>query len=307
MSSSPIAKIHPASKFQPIWIVPLAAIAVSLWLGIRALHDRGPEITIEFADVSDLEAGKTILQYKGVTVGVVKTVALRPDLTRGVVRLSMKKEGGELARSGSLFWIVRPEIGAGGVQGLETLMSGVRLMVRPGKGPPAQWFRGLDKPPPPEVPDRGRTFILRTDQLGSLNSGSPVMYRQLKVGQVEASRLAPDATGVLVRIHLDEPYGDLVRANTRFWNAGGFNIKISLLGAEIKDSSLESLISGGIGFATPDGPNLAPAAENGAQFDLAPAAEKEWLKWAPKIPVKTDESVPTSPPKSSILPEVLEK
>ncbi len=133
------------------------------------------------------------------------------------------------------------------------------------------------------------------------------MYRQLKVGQVEASRLAPDATAVLVRIHLDDPYGDLVRANTRFWNAGGFNIKISLLGAQIKDSSLESLISGGVGFATPDGPNLAPAAPDGDQFDLAPAADKEWLKWAPKIPVKTDESVPTSPPPSSILPEVLEK
>jgi paraquat-inducible protein B len=307
MSASPTAKIHPASKFQLIWIVPLAAVAVSLWLGIRAMHDRGPEITIEFADVSDLEAGKTILQYKGVTVGVVKTVALRPDLTRGVVHLSLTKEGGELSHSDSLFWIVRPEIGAGGVQGLETLLSGVRLMVRPGKGPPARWFRGLDKPPPPEVPERGRTFILRSNQLGSLTSGSPVMYRQLKVGQVEASRLAPDATAVLVRIHLDEPYGDLVRTNTRFWNAGGFNIKISLLGAEIKDSSLESLISGGIGLATPDGPNLAPAAQNGAQFDLAPEAEKDWLKWAPKIPVKTDESVPTSPAKSSLLPEVLEK
>ncbi len=133
------------------------------------------------------------------------------------------------------------------------------------------------------------------------------MYRQLKVGQVEASRLAPDSTAVLVRIHLDDPYGDLVRTNTRFWNAGGFNIKISLLGAEVKDSSLESLISGGIGFATPDGPNLAPAAKDGDQFDLAKEADKEWLKWEPKIPVKTDETAPSAPPKSSMLPEVLEK
>jgi len=254
MSSTPTPKVSRAPAFPLIWVVPILAVAVGLWMGLRELHDRGPEIVIEFADGSGLEAGKSMLEYKGVSAGLV---------------------------------------------------SGVRLTVRPGNGPPAKWFRGLDKTPPPEISDQGRTFIVKSDQLGSVASGSPVMYRQLKVGQVEATKLSDDATSVLIRIHLEQPYGDLVRTNTRFWNAGGLSFSISLIGAQVKDSSLESLLSGGVAFATPDDGPIAPAAAEGTQFDLAPAAEKAWLKWAPKIPIKAQESSPQSSSKASLLPNLL--
>jgi paraquat-inducible protein B len=127
----------------------------------------------------------------------------------------------------------------------------------------------------------------------------------MKVGQVEASRLSDDSTQVLTRIHIDDPYGDLVRTNTRFWNAGGFTFKLSLLGAQVKDSSLESLLSGGVAFATPDQTPVAPPAPKEAQFDLADEADKSWLKWAPKIPIKSAESTPQKPAKASILPSLL--
>jgi paraquat-inducible protein B len=117
----------------------------------------------------------------------------------------------------------------------------------------------------------------------------------MKVGVVDTSRLSDDAASVLIRIHIEGPYAALVRTNTRFWNAGGFNFKIGLLGAEFKNTSLESLFSGGIAFATPGGEKendvLAPPAPEGAVFQLSPEAEKEWLKWAPKIPLKAPEVV----------------
>jgi paraquat-inducible protein B len=207
---------------------------------IRELRDRGREIAIDFADGSGVEAGRTVLEYKGVSAGTVEAVELRPGLVGVSVRLRLKRSAASLASAGARFWIVHPEISFSGVKGLGTLVTGVRVNVPPGNGPPTVHFTGLDKAPAPDVTDQGRTFILQSDRLGSLTSGAPVFYREFKVGSVEASRLSADSTSVLIRIHVDAPYGDLARTSTKFWNTGGFSFKVSLFGgAQLKDTSLE--------------------------------------------------------------------
>jgi paraquat-inducible protein B len=294
MSTPPPPKVSRGLRLPLVWIVPLVALAVAGWMVFHELKDRGPEIVISFADGSGVEADKTTLEYKGVAIGMVTAVELKPDL-RGVavhVRLSKTAEG--VAVTDSQFWIVHPEIGFSGIHGLDTLLTGARLTVRPGKGAPAKEFVGLDRTPPPEMSE-GRSFILQSDKLGSLSTGAPVFYRELKVGDVETSRLADDSASVLVRIHVEAPYVDLVRTNTRFWNAGGFSFKVGLLGAELKNTSLESLISGGVAFATPDTTPLAPPADENTVFQLTTEADKDWLKWAPKIPVKSPETVSAPP------------
>jgi paraquat-inducible protein B len=283
----------------------MLALAIGAWMLMKDELNRGPEISIDFADGSGVEAGKTTLLYLGVTAGTVKSVALKPGLTGVTVHLRLEKAAKSLASEGSKFWIVHPEIGFSGVKGLDTLVTGVRLNVTAGTGPPAKQFTGLEKAPAPDVVDEGRAFILQCDRLGSLTTGAPVFYRELKVGSVEASRLSDDSTSVLVRIHLDAPYVDLVRTSTKFWNTGGFSFKVNLFGAELKDTSLESLISGGVAFATPDAPPLAPAATAGTQFGLSSEPQPEWLKWSPKIPVKSPESVFEPSRKTGMLPALL--
>jgi paraquat-inducible protein B len=222
------------------------------------------------------------------------------------VRVRLSRDAASLASKGAQFWIVHPEISFSGVKGLDTLVTGVRINVLPGKGPPAVHFTGLDKAPAPAVTDQGRTFILQSDRLGSLTSGAPVFYREFKVGKVEASRLSGDSTSVLIRIHVDAPYGDLVRTSTKFWNTGGFSFKVSLFGgAQLKDTSLESLVTGGVAFATPDNGPLAPVAPSNAQFALASEPDKEWLKWSPKIPVESPETAAQSQSKDGILNELI--
>ncbi len=291
MSSVPSPKISRAPAFPLIWVVPIIAVLIGLALAFQEIHSRGPEITITFADGSGVEAGRTILEYKGVAAGTVTSVDLDKDLNTVVVKLVLKKEAAPLASAGSQFWILHPQIGLSGIKGLDTLVTGVRLNVRPGTGPLTKEFRGLDQVPPPEVKE-GRTFILRAEKLGSLATGSPVLYRELKVGQVEATRLSDDSTHVLIRIHIDTAYGDLVRTTTKFWNAGGLSFKIGLLGAQLKESSLESLISGGVSFASPDVEPLAPPAPEDSEFLLADGAKEEWVKWNPKIPIEARESMP---------------
>jgi paraquat-inducible protein B len=301
-TTAPVPKVSRARTFPLVWVVPLIAIALGGWMVARELKNRGPEITIDFADGSGVAADKTLLEHKGVAVGMVTAVELKPGLDGVTVRVRLDKTAAALARGGAQFWIVHPEIGLSGVRGLDTLLTGARLNVRPGKGPPASHFVGLEKTPPPEISEEGKTFTLQSDRLGSLTTGAGVFYREMKVGAVETSRLGDDATGVLIRIHVEAPYANLVRTNTRFWNAGGFSFKVGLLGAELKNTSLESLVSGGVAFATPNGEGgaLAPAAPEGTVFQLVPEADKDWLKWAPKIPLKAPEVVsePTPPARS---------
>jgi paraquat-inducible protein B len=299
MSTPPTPRLSRRPALPLVWIVPLLSLAIGGWLIYGEFKNRGPEITVEFDDCSGIEAGQTTLEYRGVNVGLVRSIELAPDLRHALVHVRLRRNAAELARQGSIFWIARPEIGFTGVRGLDTLFSGARVNVRPGSGPKANHFIGSAHPPAEENAEQGRAFILESDKLNSLSPGAPVYFREVKVGFVETSRLANDSGSVLIRIRVRTPFADLVRTNTRFWVAGGPSFKMSLLGAEFRSTSLESLFSGGAAFATPDG-ELAPLAQDGALFRLHDEPEKEWLKWRPKIPILSPESTPDAKAQSKV-------
>ena len=219
--------------------------------------------------------------------------------SRRIWRLQLNGDVAALAAEGSQFWIVHPKIGFSGVSGLDTLVSGVRLNVRPGDGPTAERFVGLNQAPPPLNEKLGRAIFLESPKLGAISPGAPVYYREVKVGQVETSALAEDATKVIARVRIEDRYVDLVRTSSRFWNAGGLNVKVGLLGAEIKSTSVESLFSGGVSFATPepaDGKELAPVAEEGRHFMLESKVDEKWEEWAPVIPIHPQQASPDTKP-----------
>ncbi len=274
-----------------IWVVPIVALLVAGWMILRQFRNRGPVITIEFAAAAGIEAGKTELEHKGVAVGVVKDVTLKRDLSGVIAEVRLTKSGATLAREGSQFWIVHPEVSLSGIHGLETLVTGVRLNVRPGRGAPANHFRGLDNPPPLDDRAAGRAFVLRAEKLGGISPGDPVYYRGVKVGSVETTRLADDATAAVIRIRVYTPYVDLVRTNTQFWNAGGISLRMGLHGVEVRSNTLQSILAGGVEFATPGGELAAPALEN-TEYILHSEPEKEWQSWTPHVPIHPVDSVP---------------
>lgn len=282
-TAAPAPKLSRFPRLPLIWIVPAVALAVAAWMLQREWRNHGREITIDFADGTGLEPGQTKLEYKGVIVGRVQGVALAPNFRGVTVRVQLARDAEAIAREGAQFWIVQPEIGFGGISGLETLLKGSRLGVRPGTGAPAAHFQGLENAPAPDRQGEGRAFILAAERLASLREHAPVFYRDIKVGEVEAARLQPDATGVLIRIRVDRAYVDLVRTTTRFWNAGGSPLQISLFGGGAPRKSLQSVITGAIEFATPE--EAAEVAADGALFELHKESEKEWLKWAPRISI----------------------
>ena len=289
MNTLPKPRISRRPTIPLVWVVPLFALIVGAWMLINEYRNHGPEIVIDFEDGSGIAVGKTRLVHKGVAVGIVRDAELKPDLSGVSVRVRLDRSAAPLAAEGAQFWVVQPEISFGAVRGLDTILTGARINVTPGRGAPARHFTGLEHPPLPRGRDGSRSFILSADRLGSINPGSPVFYREVKVGLVESSRLSDDSTSVLIRFRIEAPYVALVRTNTRFWNAGGFAFKIGLFGAELKNTSLESLVSGGIAFATPDTLPLASPAPENTQFELSREADKDWLTWSPRIPLNSPE------------------
>ena len=251
-----------------VWLIPLVAGAIAIWLAYTTLQEKGPQITVMFDNAEGLEAGKTQVKYRNVEVGLVDEVALSEDLSHIVITASLDKTMESHMKEGTRFWIVRPRVGFGGVSGLGTLLSGAYVEFDPGEGQPAHDFVGLAEPPPitSEVP--GTQFVLRTDKLGSIGRGAPVYYRSIAVGQVLGYELAEDKKGLTVKVFVDAPNDQLVRPSSRFWNASGVNVSVGADGVDVAMESLEALVAGGIAFDTPDIDQPGEPAASGTEFPL---------------------------------------
>jgi len=291
----PATRLKKSAKISLIWLVPAIAAAVALWLVFENVKKMGPSITIQFEDGTGIEANQTVVRYRGVQVGAVESVRLAEDTRHVEVRVRLDRSASRLAQPGSIFWIVRPEVGAGGVRGLETIVSGPFIQVEPGNGQSGKQnhFIGAAEAPVIALPGDGTEFILQTSGISSLAPGSPVYYRGIEVGSVHYLELGENSSTVDVHISIEPKFVTLVRTNSVFWNAGGLNVNLHLLGLagiDVSAENLTSLVIGGIALATPDPPG-APAA-TGSVFPLHDKLESKWLEWAPSITI-TNASVST--------------
>ena len=267
-ASAPQARLKSRRWFSWVWVLPVLAAAVVIWLALRTWADRGPLITISFSDAEGLEAGETKLKHKDVDLGTVESVYLTPDMSRVVVRARMRRSVAPHLTADTRFWIVRPRVGIGGISGLSTLVSGAYIEMYPGNGEAQRDFVGLDDPPPltPDTP--GRSFTLHAADLGSLVGGSTISYRGVPVGEVEGFELNQATRQIEVYAFVRAPYEKLVRPESRFWNSGGVDVSIGSQGVRFRASSWQELLSGGVSFDTPDSALAGAQSNAGSAFRL---------------------------------------
>ena len=260
-------EIRKKSRFSFIWLIPLVAALIGCYLVYDYYMNRGLPITIIFSSGEGLEADKTVIRFEGVKVGKVTSIELIRGKKNVKVSATLDKSAVYLAWQGTIFWVVKPQLSAARISGLETMLTGVYIGTRPKKegGDKKTDFVGLDKPPPGNPNRPGLHIVLRPQELGSLQSGSPVLYRQIEVGQVEEYELAEDNKGVDVNLYIFEEYAGLVRTTSRFWNAGGVTVTGGLSGLKVRAESLSALLAGGVAFETPAG---GKPARNGQVFQL---------------------------------------
>ncbi|VVE74340.1 mammalian cell entry protein [Pandoraea captiosa] len=269
----PTPVIEPRKRWAPslVWLIPLVAALIGLSLVAKVLIERGPSVTIDFKTAEGLEAGKTKVKYKEVDIGTVKSIELSDDLSHVRVTVDLTKNAKNFAVKDSRWWVVRPRVAGGSVSGLSTLLSGAYIGADAGKSKESvSHFVGLEVPPVVSSGQPGKPFVLHAADVGSLDIGSPIYYRRIQVGQVEAYSLDPDGKGVTLRVFVQAPYDQYVGTNTRFWHASGIDLRLDSSGFQVNTQSLASVVIGGIAFQAPDGSGAGVIAKPGQEFRLAP-------------------------------------
>ena len=133
----------------------------------------------------------------------------------------------------------------------------------------------------------GLNIKLVAKRLGSVRAGNPVLYRQVKIGEVIGIDLSPTADTVDIFINIAKRYIPLVNNGSKFWNTSGVNIEASIFsGVNIDSESIESIIAGGIAFASPE----IDSSDTDEQmqvisFPLHQELDEDWLEWQPKITI----------------------
>ena len=255
--------------FEWVWLLPIVAAIIGGWLAVRAVLADGPTITINFKTAEGLEPGKTRIKYKDVDIGVVRNVSLSEDRAGVVVKAELSKPAKSLLVEDTRFWVVRARIAGGTISGIGTLLSGSYIGMDPGKSTQEKSeFVGLETPPVITTGLQGRQFILRAEDIGSLDVGAPVYFRRLEAGRVIAYNLDKEGTGVLLRVFVNAPYDSYVTSNTRFWHASGIDVSLDASGLKFNTESLTSVLVGGLAFQAPEGAaRESPIADN-AVFTL---------------------------------------
>lgn len=288
----PKARIKKTRRSWWLWFIPLAALLLCAWFVYRDYIATGPLITIYFHDASGLEQNNTQIRYLGATVGRVESLRLTKDNSRVEVKARLAGTAAPLARAGSMFWIVRPEVKLGSISGLRTIVSGEYIAVRPGNGARTNSFTGMESEPIPEEPGALHITLLASE-LGSLQERTTIYYRGIQIGEVTRYQLGTDAQGIKLQAFVRKEYAPLVRENSKFWNIGRIDFSFGLFhGAEISAESAKTLLSGGITLATPPEPG-APATD-GATFRLYDKPDEAWKNWMPAIKLNLPEQAPTN-------------
>ena len=258
-------------RLSLVWIVPIVALVIGAVLVVRSVLQVGPEIEIELRSAEGLEPGRTEVRFKEVVIGRVKRVKLGPDRQKVLVSVGLVKSMEEIAVEDTRFWVVRPRIGSAGISGLGTLFSGVYIGVDAGASTAYRTaFVGLDSPPLLLRGEPGRSFVLRADDLGSLDVGSPVYHRRIRVGRVVGFAFESGGKALQIQVFIEAPNEGLVTDQSRFWNASGVDVSLNASGLSFNAQSVASVLAGGLAFANPSESALAPAAESGHRFQLFP-------------------------------------
>lgn len=263
------AQLRAIRNMSPIWLVPIIAALVGLWLLFVSFTNQGPLITLYIKDADGIVAGKTMIKALSVDVGTVQTVKMSKDLSHVILTARMAVDTEDMLKQDSQFWVVKPRVGRQGVSGLGTLLSGAYIELMPGKADKRQdSFKVLDEPPLTRAEEQGIKVMLYSEKNRGLVASDPVIYRGFTVGRVEKASFSIEQRRLEYQLFIHAPYDALVTSNVRFWTNNGMRISASSEGISLETGTLESLLRGGVTFDVPEGWPLGHKVKSGDVFNL---------------------------------------
>ncbi len=223
------SRIEHQRRLSLIWAIPVITLIIGVWLAWQTISERGPLITVIFETAEGLSAGQSHVRHKDVEMGVVKGIALTPGPQARASHYP-DEQGGHAAadRRRAVLGGTAAVFRRRSISGLQTLISGSYIDLLPAApGASAKRdFVGLENPPVLQSDVPGRTFLLEANRIGSLNLGSPVMFRDLEVGEVLGWEVGEMARNVIIHVFVREPFNKYVHDNSVFWNASGATVQL---------------------------------------------------------------------------------
>ncbi|WP_447528615.1 intermembrane transport protein PqiB [Vreelandella sp. TE19] len=263
------ARASRQTRLSPIWIVPIVALVIGLWLVYDNYTSRGTLITLTANNAEGIEAGNTLIRSRNVEIGLVQSVRLSDDLSHAVMTARIQPEAEAMLREDSRFWVVKPRIGREGISGLGTVLSGAYIQLQPGRSDEPHREFELSDVPPVAVAGQAGLQISLVSQLGnSLRVGDPVSYQGYTVGRVEDNNFDPESRTMQHQVFIEEPYAQLVTESTRFWTASGIDFRLDSNGVRVNVESIEALLGGGVTFGVPEDVPMGKPVSNNARFTL---------------------------------------
>jgi len=273
-ASAATPKFNAAQRWNVVWVVPILALLVGVWLVYHNITSKGPLVRVTFETAEGIVTGKTEVRCRNVKVGFVDDVELSNDLRYVTVSLRMDPEAAKLLRGNAAFWVVKPRVSAGDVSGLGTFLTGAFIELDPGpdygENKPRTEYKGFERPPATSLSVPGRRLVLQADEAGSLIPGSPIYYRGFEVGRIENRVLSKDGITISYDAFVREEYAWLVTRNTRFWNTSGIDVTAGADGFRLRTPSFQAMVSGGAEFRVPDRMPPGDEVKDGAVFTLHP-------------------------------------
>jgi paraquat-inducible protein B len=259
---------------SPIWLIPLLALAVALWMVWQESAGAGPQVQVLISDAEGLEAGKTPVRVRNVDVGLVSEISLNDDMSAAVLTIDMNENTQRMLAVDSEFWVVKPRIGRQGVSGLSTLLSGAYLRLQPGSAEQTTTrFKALEEPPVTPQQTPGRRITLTSSVNAAVVVGDSVQYRGVSVGQVEKVAFNVDNRTMEYQVFVEQPYDELLTENTRFWLQSGLSLRWNASGLDVSLGSFESLLGAGINFGVPEGQPSGEKIAESRTFELFASEE----------------------------------
>ena len=269
------AVIKPMNTISRIWIVPIITALLGLWMVFHYYSNLGPLITIELTEAEGLEAKITKIKLRDVEIGKVESIKLKPSLDGVLVKARMSKDAKDLLVEDAKFWVVSTKVSHSGVSDLNTLFSGNYIEMQPGRSSEySDYFKGLDERPITDPSTPGMHITLNSDEEFAFDTGAPIFYKGLKVGQIEDVYFNFDERVVYYNAFIKAPYHKLITHNTRFWDISGIRVDLKAQGISVKMGSLESLITNGITFGIPEGMPVGEPITERAYFDIFASYEQ---------------------------------
>jgi paraquat-inducible protein B len=246
------AKAEKRGKFNfitSIWIVPIIAIIIALWLVYEHFSRLGPLIKIDFKESGGLVAGQSVVKFRDVPVGKVEKIEINNEKDGVIVHARINNDAKAFLNETTKFWIVKPEVSYSGVQGLDTILSGTYIKMYAKKGKEfKKEFIGLDRP---YVDTSDAVFYnLISTFPAKVKQGTPIYFKGYQVGEVDNVKLDLDSKNLKIKLKIFKKYEDLVNETTKFWVQSLVNLKLKDNKLDVDVAPLSTILLGGIEFST---------------------------------------------------------